>query len=109
MDSYVNIGELDTKVEVWSNTTGRGNQGQNTRVRTKHGDVFAKVDRDFDDGVSDDNYESGTEVSVLMYKIPAMTTRWQLVIEGVPYEITNIRPLSRISPFCSVSARTIQK
>lgn len=109
MAEYVNIGDLDTKIAVWAIAQGRGSEGQNTRTRTKHSEVFARVERTADDGVSDDNYESGTTVSVLMYKIQAMTTRWQLEIDGVPYEITSIRPLSRISPFCEVSARTIQK
>lgn len=104
-----NPGELDTRITVLSVAQTRGTEGQKTKAQQTYGDVFAKVTPVTDDFVSDGNYEALTTVSVLLYKIPTMTTRWRLLIGGVVYEITAIDPISRWSPFCSVTARTIQK
>jgi head-tail adaptor len=104
-----NPGELDTRITVLSVTQTRGDQGQKTKAPSVYGDVFAKVTPSTDDFVSDDNYEALTTVSVLIYKIPALQTQWRLRIDGVEYEITGIDPISRWSPFCVLTARTISK
>lgn len=104
-----NPGELDTRITVLSVSQTRGTQGQKTKAQNIYGDVFARVSPITDDFVSDENYEALTTVSVLMYKIPSMSTQWRLSIGGVVYEIIGIDPISRWSPFCSVTARTIGK
>lgn len=104
-----NPGELDTRITVLSTTQTRGTEGQKTKAQAVYGDVFAKVSMNTDDFVSDENYEALTTVTVLMYKIPAMSTQWRLSIGGVVYEIIGIDPISRWSPFCEVTARTIAK
>ena len=104
-----NPGELDTRITVLSVTQTRGTQGQRTKSPAVYGDVFAKVTPVTNDFLSDENYEALTTVTVLMYKIPAMSTQWRLSIGGVEYEIIGIDPISRWSPFCTVTARTIEK
>ena len=102
-----NPGELDSRITVLSVTQSRGTQGQKKTTRETYGEVYAKVTPVTDDFVTDDNYEGLTTVTVLMYKIPAMTTRWELVIDGIKHSIIAIDPISRWSPFCNVTARTI--
>ena len=104
-----NPGDLDTRITVLSVTQTRGDQGQKTKAASVYGDVFAQVIPTTDDFVSDDNYEALTTVSVKIYKIPALQTQWRLRIDGVEYEITGIDPISRWSPFCVLTARTISK
>lgn len=102
-----NPGELDSRITVLSVTQSRGTQGQKKTTTATYGEVYAKVTPVTDDFVADDNYEALTTVTVLMYKIPAMTTRWELVIDGIKHSIISIDPISRWSPFCNVTARTI--
>ena len=104
-----NPGELDTLITVLSTTQTLGTEGQKTKAQSTYGDVYAKVSPITDDFVSDENYEALTTVSVLLYKISTMTTQWRLIIGGITYEIIAIDPISRWSPFCSVTARTISK
>ena len=108
-NNRVNPGELDTKITVQAVSQTRGDQGQKSRSFVTYGEVWAKVEPLTDESVSDDNYEAVTSVSVTLYKIPALTTRWRLVIGGVPYEIASIDPISRYSAFNILTARTIQK
>lgn len=105
----VNIGLMDTKITVVQVTIGRGAQGQKQRTESVYGDVMAYLEPLTDEMVSDDNLEARTGMSVTIYKIPALTVRWQLVIGNVPYEIRSIDPISRWSPLCTLTAYTIEK
>ena len=105
----VNIGLMDTKITVVQVTIGRGTQGQKQRTESVYGDVMAYLEPLTDEMVSDDNLEARTGMSVTIYKIPALTVRWQLVIGSVLYEIRSIDPISRWSPLCTLTAYTIEK
>ena len=107
--NHINIGQLDTKITVVQITLRRGSQGQKQRTQSVYGDVMAFLEPLTDEMVSDDNLEARTGMSVTIYKIPALTVRWQLVIGGVPYEIRSIDPISRWSPLCTLTAYTIEK
>lgn len=107
-NSKINPGEFDTQVTVMSVAQTIGDQGQKTVTATSFGVVWAKVDPLTDEMVSDDNYESITSIQVTMHKIPSLTTRWQLVIGGVTYEIRSIDPIERWSPYFILTARTIE-
>jgi len=106
---YVNIGELDTLITVQSITQTIGDRGQRKVIATKYADVYAKLDRRVNESVEDGNLESGEVINVTMYKIPTLTTRWQLLIGGIPYEIVSIDPIDRLSALNVITARTIQK
>lgn len=103
-----NPGELDTLITVQSVTQTIGSRGQKQVVVSKYAEVFARIDRVTNDIVDNGNLEANQTVEVLMYKIPTLTTRWRLLISGVPYEITGIDPISRYSAFNIITARTIQ-
>ncbi len=105
----INIGELDTMITVVAITQTIGAQGQKKRTTSTYGQVWAKLEPLTDETVSDDNLEAVTSMQVTIYKIPSLTTRWQLVIDNVSYEIRSIDPISRWSPFCTLSINTIEQ
>lgn len=109
MENQINIGSLDTKITVQSVTQTLGDRGQKKVIIANHSEVFANIERRNNEMIDDGNLESQDVVEVTMYKIPSLTTRWRLLIADVPYEITAIDPITRFSPFCTVTARTIQK
>lgn len=109
MDSYINIGDLDTLITVQSVTQTLGDKGQKKVVVAKYADVYAKLDRRINESVEDGNLEAGEVIDVAMYKIPELTTRWRLLISDVSYEIISIDPISRLSSLNIVTVRTIQK
>ena len=108
-NSKINPGEFDTQVTVMSVTQTIGGEGQKTITSTQYGVVWAKVEPITDEMVADDNYESATSIQVTMHKIASLTTRWQLVIDGVTYEIRSVDPIERWSPYCILTARTIEQ
>jgi len=108
-NNRINPGELDTLITVQSVTQTIGDRGQRKTAFTKYADVYAHLDRQVNEMVDEDNLESLETVDVLMYKISSLTTRWRLVISGVPYEIVAIDPISRYSAFNIITARTIRR
>ena len=107
MENKVNIGELDTLVTVQECTITRGTQGQKVTTYTKVGDFFAKVDESIDEGVANDNLEQGQQIRLSLYKIAGLRTSWQVVVAGTTYEIVAVDPISRWSPLCVLTLRTI--
>lgn len=103
----VNPGDLDTLITVQAFSQVRGSQGQKSKTYTTYRKVWAQVTPATSEAVSDGNYEATTTVTVTLYKITELTTRWRLIINGVSYEITSIDTLSRWSPYCVITARTI--
>ena len=108
MENRINIGELDTLVTIQKVTKAIGTQGENVTVFTDHSRVYAKVDRDVAESVNDMNYEAGQTVLLTIYKIPALTSRWRVIIGDTPYEIRNIDPISRISPLYTLTLGSIE-
>lgn len=109
MENRINIGDLDTKIELVASYQTIGDQGQRVIQTSSFGEVWAHVEPLTDEMVGDDNLEARTGVSVTVYKVAHLTTRWQLRIAGIPYEIRSIDPISRWSPFCILTATTIEK
>jgi len=104
-----NPGQLDTMITVLSVTPSRGTQGQKKVTTAVYGKVFAHLEPVTDEMVADDNLEASTTMSVTIYKIPALTTRWKLLIKGVTYEIDHIDPQDRLSNYCTLTVKTIEK
>ncbi len=104
-----NLGELDTLVTVQEVKQTIGDRGQKKNTVVRRQTVFAHLERTTSEMIDDGNLESVEIVDLTMYKIPGLTTRWQLVLAGVPYEITAIDPISRMSDLMTVTARTIKQ
>ena len=107
MENRVNIGELDTLVTLKQAAISSGTQGEKKFTFTDYGEVFAKVERNVSELVSDTNLEEGQYIRLTIYKVPALTTRWQVVVSGRSYEITAIDPVSRFSPVCVLNLHAV--
>ncbi len=107
MESRFNIGEMDTLVTVKKGTQSTGSQGEKKFTYTFFRDVYAKVERNVSEIVSNTNLEQGDYVQLTIHKIPQLTTSWQVVLQGRTYEITGIDPISRVSPVCVLSIHSI--
>lgn len=98
MNDSFNIGELDTLVTILSCTLTTGAQGNKKSEFKAHSKVWAKVERNINEMVSNGNLEENNSIELTCYKIPELTVRWRVEISGVQYEVTAIDPVSRISP-----------
>ena len=107
MESKFNIGEMDTLVTVNKVTQATGSQGETKFTYTFFRDVYAKVERNVSEIVSNTNLEQGDYVQLTIHKIAQLTTSWQIVLQGRTYEITGIDPISRVSPVCVLSIHSI--
>ena len=107
MENRINFGELDTLVTVRKGMQTTGTQGEKKFTYTFFRDVYAKVESNVNESVSDTNLEQGDYVQLTIHKIPELTTRWQVALHGRNYEITGIDPVSRVSPLCILSLHAI--
>jgi hypothetical protein len=107
MENKIHFGQLDTLVTVMRCTQATGSQGEKQFIFSRYGDVYAKVERDVSETISNTNLEEGDYVQLSVYKIPELTTRWQVILHGRSYEITGIDPVSRVSPLCVLSIHAI--
>lgn len=107
MENRINIGELDTMVALFVPQASRGPEGEKQAQFTMHSEVFAKIDRDVTDQLAYDNFDGKDNASLTIYKVPGMTTRWQVGIDGHMYEILSIDPISRVSPLCLINVQSI--
>ena len=98
MENSINIGELDTLVTMQKVVITTGQQGNKKMSFENHSTVWAKVERNINEMVGNGNLEEGNTIELTAYKIPGLTVRWRVIVEGVTYEITAIDPISRVSP-----------
>ena len=108
MENRINIGELDTKVLLRSCVITQGAQGAKKYTFQDYAEVFAKVDRNVAETVTNTNLEQGVDLTLTIYKVAALTTRWRVVVEGKAYEITGIDPISRVSPLCHLTLSIVE-
>ena len=102
-----NLGELDTLVTIRSCVIEKNDKGAKRYQFPFHSKVWAKVSRTVDEMVDNQNLEALHTVTLTMYKIKEMTTRWQVVLEGKAYEVVSIDPIERASHLCTVAIRSI--
>ena len=107
MENLINIGELETLVTLFAPTASLGSEGEKCSTYTAHSSVFAKVDQDTVDQLAYDNFDGRDNVALTIYKVPGLTTRWQVGISGKRYEILSIDQVSRVSPLCTLSLQSI--
>jgi head-tail adaptor len=107
MENKINIGELDTLITIQEALFTQGLQGNKKIEYVNHSRVWAKVERNISESISNDNLEEGNSLQVTCYKIPSLTTRWRIIVEGMPYDVIGIDPISRVSPLNILSLRAI--
>ena len=98
MELTINIGELDTLVTMQMCMITKGPQGDKRLEYVHHSQVWAKVERNVTEMVSNSNLEEDNTIELTCYKIPSLDRNWRVVIDGMPYGITAIDPVSRVSP-----------
>lgn len=98
MDQIVNIGELDTLVTIQRCEIVQGAQGNKRMIFSDHSRVWAKVERNINQMVSNSNLEEDNSIELTCYKIPGLDRNWRVLVDDVPYSITAIDLISRISP-----------
>ena len=108
MENRINIGELDTKVLLRSCEITYGAQGAKKYTFRDYAEVFAKVDRNVSESVTNTNLEQGVDITLTIYKVAALTTRWRVVLDGKAYEVTGIDPISRVSPLCHLTLNIVE-
>lgn len=109
MENKQNIGELDTLVTLQSCVITSGAEGQKTSTFSDHSRVFAKVDLNVDEMARYSNLEECHFIGLVCYKVAGLTTRWRVIVDGQKYEITAIDPISRVSPLCRLTLRSIDE
>lgn len=107
MEDQVNIGGLDTLVTLRIVTIGQSRDGSKTYSFRDYSDVYAHIERRVDEQVNTGNLEEGEFIQLTIYKVPQLTTRWQVKIGDVSYEITAIDPISRLSQFCILTIHAL--
>ena len=107
MENKINFGELDTLVLLRSCVITYGTQGAKKYTFQDYGQAYAKVDRNVAEAVTNTNLEEGQEITLTIYKVQDLTTRWRVVVEGRTYEISGIDPVSRISPLCHLTLHAV--
>ncbi len=107
MDGW-GIGDFDTKVRLQRCEITAGESGEKVYNWLCAREVYAKVERDLDEAVNNGNLEQGQAMTLTIWKVPGLTTRWRVTVDGVPCAIEGIDPVSRLSPVCKVSVRSIE-
>ena len=109
MASWTDIGSLDTLVTVMQAVITQGDRGQKTITYGQHSEVYAGIRASTDEVVNNSNLEQGEDLTLTIYKIAGLTTRWRILIHGKPYEIRSIDPIDRISPLCELGLHAIDR
>lgn len=109
MSRAADIGGMDRLVLVQSCEVRTNAQGAKGYVFTDHSRVFANIVEDSDESVIRGNLAEGRALSVTVYKIPGLSTRWRLVIDGQPYSVESVSDVSRTSPLCTLSVTSINE
>ena len=105
----VNIGELEEVVILLECVTSKDQRGAKVETYVPRGRYMAKVETDATESDADYNVFSAGAITITMYKVGCVTTRWRLRCRGVEYNIRNIDPGDRMSPFMRLSAEEVMR
>ena len=108
MEDRIDIGSLDTKIEILKGEITNGERGERKKTYYHHSDVWAKVVRDQSEMVDNGNLQCSDAIEVTCYKIEGLNSRWRVKIDGTLYEIVGIDPISRISMFNKITLRIVE-
>lgn len=103
------IGNMDKLVTLCSCTITRNEQGAKVKTYTPFRKVWAKVALSVDEQVAMGNLEAGHVITMTIYKVPQMDTRWVVDIDGDQWQITSIDSMERLSPLCKLTLEAIRK
>lgn len=107
MEIKLNIGEMDTLVQLVPMTQSKGTQGEKIWTPGTPRSVFAKLEASVDETIGDGNLGADRVVVATIYKVPDLTTRWRVVASGQTFEIRSVDPISRVSPICQLTLNSL--
>ena len=107
MENRLNIGEMDTLIQLVPMVQSRGTQGEKIWTAGDPVSVYAKMEITVDETIGDTNLEADRVVVATIYKHPGLTTRWRVVSQGQTFEIRSIDPVSRVSPLCQLTLNSL--
>ena len=107
MENKLNIGEMDTLIQLVPMTQSRGSQGEKIWAPGSPVPVFAKLEVTVDETIGDTNLEADRVVVATIYKKPELNTRWRVLSGGQTFEIRAIDPISRVSPLCQLTLNSL--
>lgn len=109
MATWTDIGAMDTLVTIQRAILNTGARGQKDFTFEDFARVYAGINANTDEAINNENLEQGENITLTIYKIPQLTTRWRVLIMGKPYEIISINPISRTSPVCELGLSAIDR
>lgn len=107
MENKLNIGEMDTLIQLVPMTQSTGAEGEKVWTAGTPRNVFAKLESSIDETIGDSNLEADRIVVATVYKVPDLNTRWRVVANGQTFEIRSIDPISRVSPLCQLTLNSL--
>ena len=107
MENKLNIGEMDTLIQLVPMTQSCGSQGEKIWTAGDPVSVFAKLEMTVDESIGDTNLEADRVVVATIYKHPGLNTRWRVQAQGQTFEIRSIDPISRVSPLCQLTLNSL--
>ena len=107
MENKLNIGEMDTLIQLVPMTQSTGAEGEKVWTAGTPRNVFAKLESSIDETIGDSNLEADHVVVATIYKVPDLNTRWRVIANGQTFEIRSIDPISRVSPLCQLTLNSL--
>lgn len=107
MENKLNIGEMDTLIQLVPMTQSTGAEGEKVWTAGTPRNVFAKLESRIDETIGDSNLEADRIVVATVYKVPDLNTRWRVIANGQTFEIRSIDPISRVSPLCQLTLNSL--
>lgn len=108
MPAEINIGSFDEVVELLRCETTKDERGAKVETYTLASHRLAHVDLSSSETDADYNVYSERSITVTMYKVKGISTRWRLRWRGRQYNIQSVQPVDRMSPFTIVTAEEVQ-
>lgn len=107
MPVEVNIGTFDEVVYLYTCETSKDARGAKVESYQCAGQRLARVDLSSSETDADYNVFSERSITVTMYKVCGISTRWRLGWRGHYYNIQSVQPVDRMSPFTVVTAQEV--
>lgn len=107
MENKLNIGAMDTLVQLVPMYQSRGPRGEKIWTPGEPRPVFAHLEANVDEAVGDGNLGADRVVVATVYKVADLTTRWRVMANGQTFEIQSIDPVSRVSPLCQLTLNSL--
>ena len=108
MAAEINIGTFDEVVELLRCETTKDERGAKVESYTFAAHRMANVELSAGETDADYNVCSERSISVTMYRVRGISTRWRLRWRGRQYGIKSLQSVGRMSPFVIVTAEEVQ-